>query len=33
MGAGSDGAAEAYDQRLKAIDAARSRLRALREAP
>ena len=31
MGAGSDGAAEAYDQRLKAIDAARAKLRALRE--
>ena len=33
MGAGDEGAVEAYEQRLKAIDAARSRLRALREAP
>ena len=31
MGAGIDGAVEAYDQRLKAIDAARAKLRALRE--
>ena len=31
MGAGTEGAAEAYDQRLKAIDAARAKLRALRE--